>query len=96
VVDGEWVQVTAVNLVAQTVTLERGLLDTVPVVHAVGARLWFVEGWRFYLTPEYVQHEVARVKLLPRTPKRALPEAAATELNRVLSATLHEIPGGVW
>ncbi len=44
VVDGEWVQVTAVNLVAQTVTMERGLLDTVPVAHAVGARLWFVDG----------------------------------------------------
>jgi hypothetical protein len=85
VVDGEWVKVTAVNLVAQTVTLERGLLDTVPVAHAVGARLWFVDGWRFYLTPEYVQYEVARVKLLPRTPKGTFAEAAATELNLTLA-----------
>jgi len=84
VVDGEWVQVTAVNLVAQTVTLERGLLDTVPAAHAVGARLWFVDDWRFYLTPEYVQHEVAQVKLLPRTPKGTFAEAAATELNLTL------------
>jgi hypothetical protein len=38
-VDSDWLQVTAINLVAQTVTLERGLLDTVPVAHAVGARL---------------------------------------------------------
>jgi hypothetical protein len=85
VVDGEWVQVTAVNLIAQTVTLERGLLDTVPVPHAVGARLCFVDGWRFYLTPEYVQNEVARVKLLPRTPKGTFAEAAATELNLTLA-----------
>ncbi len=85
VLDDEWVKVTAVNLVAQTVTLERGLLDTVPVAHAVGARLWFVDGWRFYLTPEYVQHEVARVKLLPRTPKGTLAEAAATEWNLTLA-----------
>ena len=84
-VDGEWVQVAAINLVAQTVTLERGLLDTVPVAHAVGARLWFVDGWRFYLTPEYVQNEVARVKLLPRTPKGTFAEAAATELNLTLA-----------
>jgi hypothetical protein len=85
VVDGEWVQVTEVNLVGQTVTLERGLLDTVPVAHAVGARLWFVEGWRFYLTPEYVQHEIARVKLLPRTAKGTFAEDAATELNLTLA-----------
>jgi hypothetical protein len=85
VIDGEWVKVTAVNLVAQTVTLERGLLDTVPVAHSVEARLWFVDGWRFYLTPEYVQHEIARVKLLPRTPKGTFAEAAATELNLTLA-----------
>ncbi len=85
IVDVEWVQVTAVNLVAQTVTLERGLLDTVPVAHAAGARLWFVEGRRFYLTPEYVQGEIARVKLLPRTPKGTFAEASATELNLTLA-----------
>lgn len=85
VVDGEWVKVTAVNLVAQTVTLERGLLDTVPTAHTVGARLWFVEGRRFYITPEYVQGENARVKLLPRTAKGTLSESAATELNLTLA-----------
>jgi hypothetical protein len=85
VVDGEWVQVTAVNPVTQTVTLERGMLDTVPVAHAVSARLWFVDGWRFYLTPEYVQYEVARVKLLPRAPKGTFVEAGATELNLTLA-----------
>jgi hypothetical protein len=78
-------QVTAINLVAQTVTLERGLLDTVPVAHAVGARLWFVDGRRCYITPEYVMGETARVKLLPRTSKGTLSEAAATELNLTLA-----------
>lgn len=61
VVDSEWVQVKPVNLVAQTVTLERGMLDTVPVAHAIGARLWFVDGWRFHLTPEAGQTTTVRL-----------------------------------
>jgi hypothetical protein len=85
ILDDEWVQVAALNPVAQTVTIERGLLDTVPAAHASGARLWFVDDHRHYITPEYVQGEIARVKLLPRTAKGSLAETATTQLNLTLA-----------
>jgi hypothetical protein len=80
-VNGEWVQVSGLDLAARTVTLERGILDTVPVSHPPGSRIWFVDGFRHYVTPEYVAGETVRVKLLTRTARGTLPEAAATEMS---------------
>lgn len=81
VIDGEWLKVVSLNLATQTVTLERGMLDTVPASHPAGSRIWFVDGFRHYLTPEYVAGETVRVKLLTRTARGTLPEAAATEMS---------------
>lgn len=39
---GEWVEVTAIDLNAQTVTVARGALDTVPKAWANGTRIWFI------------------------------------------------------
>ena len=80
-INGEWVQVSGLDLAARTVTLERGMLDTVPVSHPAGSRIWFVDGFRHYVTPEYVAGETVRVKLLTRTARGTLPEAAATEMS---------------
>ncbi len=80
-VNGEWVQVSGLDLAARTVTLERGMLDTVPVSHPPGSQIWFVDGFRHYVTPEYVAGETVRVKLLTRTARGTLPEAAATEMS---------------
>ena len=85
VINNEWLQVVALDLTAQTVTLERGMLDTVPAVHTVGSRLWFVEDFHQYLTPEYVSGETVSVKLLTRTARGILPEAAATAMSLQLN-----------
>lgn len=85
VIDGEWLKVVSLNLATQTVTLERGMLDTVPASHPAGSRIWFVDGFRHYLTPEYVAGETVRVKLLTRTACGTLPEAAATEMSLPLN-----------
>lgn len=85
VIDGEWLKVVSLNLATQTVTLERGMLDTVPASHPAGSRIWFVDGFRHYLTPEYVAGETVRVKLLTRTARGTLPEAAATEMSLPLN-----------
>lgn len=85
VVDGEWLKVVSLNLATQTVTLERGMLDTVPASHPAGSRIWFVDGFRHYFTPEYVAGETVRVKLLTRTARGTLPEAAATEMSLPLN-----------
>jgi hypothetical protein len=84
-IDGEWLKVVSLNLATQTVTLERGMLDTVPASHPAGSRIWFVDGFRHYLTPEYVAGETVRVKLLTRTARGTLPEAAATEMSLPLN-----------
>ena len=85
VIDGEWFKVVSLNLSTQIVTLERGLLDTVPVSHPSGSRIWFVEGFRHYITPEYVSGETVRVKLLTRTARGTLPESAATQMSLLLN-----------
>jgi hypothetical protein len=44
-IDNEILRVDAVNMTAQTVTLARGCVDTVPAYHAPGARVWFYEDY---------------------------------------------------
>lgn len=41
--DNEIVAVKAINLMAGTVTVERGVLDTVPAPHLASARIWFAD-----------------------------------------------------
>lgn len=65
VLDGELVAVRAVDTVAATVTVDRGVLDTVPVAHAAGTRLYFVEGWQFHTPTQYLQGETVQAKVLP-------------------------------
>ncbi len=43
-IDAELIAVKAINVVAGTVTVDRGVLDTVPMKHVAGARIYFVEG----------------------------------------------------
>jgi hypothetical protein len=63
----ECVGVTAIDAVAGTATITRGLLDTVPAAHASGARIWFVDGFQGEDETEYASGETVDVKLLPRT-----------------------------
>lgn len=42
--DGETVWVEQVNQVAKTLTVRRGIYDTIPVLHANNARIWFFDG----------------------------------------------------
>lgn len=75
--DDEIVAVKAINPLANTVTVARGLLDTVPVAHPTGARLWFAEGLEALVTEQYLSGESVQVKLLPSTGQGRLAESAA-------------------
>lgn len=77
VIDGEYVLVSALDATAGTATIARGLLDTVPVAHADGARIWFADGWQGFDTTEAVDGETADVKLLPLTGRGELAIADA-------------------
>lgn len=85
VIDDEWVQVTAIDTVAKTVTVERAVLDTVPVEHAIGARLWLFE---FDAAADYdrqrLSGETVTYKLLPETGDEILPIGSATARSHTL------------
>lgn len=77
VIDAEYVLVSALDATAGTATISRGLLDTVPVAHADGARIWFADGWQGFDTTEAVDGETVDVKLLPLTGRGELAIADA-------------------
>jgi len=76
--DTEIVAVKAINLVAGTVTVERGVLDTVPVPHLASARIWFADTLEALITEQYLSGESLQVKMLPATGLGRLAESAAT------------------
>lgn len=65
VLEGELVAVRSVDALAGTVTVDRGVLDTVPAPHPAGARLYCVDGWQFYDETQYLQGETVQAKVLP-------------------------------
>ena len=77
VIGNEYVLVSAIDWMAGTATIARGVLDTVPVAHADGARIWFADGWQGFETTEYADGEEVDVKLLPITGRGELPLASA-------------------
>lgn len=79
--DGEMVAVKAINIAAGTVTVDRGVLDTVPAKHSAGARLYCVEGGQFYNTTQYLNGETVQTKVLPATGMGVLAEASAPAIS---------------
>lgn len=80
VIDDEWLLVTAINVTAASVTLARGVLDTVPAAHAASTRVWFVHP--HVISPEYVAGETAQLRLCPKTGRGELDVALATTVTR--------------
>jgi len=80
-VGNELVAVKAVDLAAGTVTVDRGVLDTVPAKHSAGARLYFVEGGQFYNTTQYLSGETVQAKVLPATGMGVLAESSAPTIS---------------
>lgn len=75
--DNEIVAVKAINLVAGTVTVDRGVLDTVPAPHLASARIWFADAFEALVTEQYLSGESLQVKMLPATGLGRLVESAA-------------------
>ena len=63
--DGELVAVTAIS--GNLLTVDRGVLDTVPQAHALGARIWFGGSARGQEGIERVEGDALDAKLVPRT-----------------------------
>ena len=80
-IDTELFAVKAINALAGTVTVDRGVLDTVPMKHAAGARINFVEGSQFFNTTQYLSGEIVQTKVLPATRLGMLPEASTSAIS---------------
>lgn len=76
-IEDEIVRVVAVDPQAQTATLARGCVDTVPVSHATGARIWFYDDFAANDPTDYSVGETVQAKLLTRTSSAQLDPALA-------------------
>jgi hypothetical protein len=76
----EMVRVDALDIVAGTATLARGVGDTPPQPHDAGERLWFYDQWATSDEREYSDGETVAAKVLPRT--------SSQQMNATLADTL--------
>jgi hypothetical protein len=77
VIGPELVAVTDIDIGAGQITMDRGVLDTVPALHSAGDRIWFCEQRQGVIAREYLSSEQIDVKMLTRTSKGVLAEAVA-------------------
>lgn len=83
-IDNEIVQVVTINTETNVLTVNRGVLDTVPVAHSGGARLYFAEGFYAFDRTERIVGESVDGKVLSVAPQGMLDLGAAAELNVIL------------
>ncbi|MEX2524436.1 MAG: phage tail protein [Gammaproteobacteria bacterium] len=79
--DGEIVEVTDIDIGAGTLTVNRGVIDTVPNAHSSGARIFFGQNFEATPTTEFVDSETANVRVLPSTSLGRLDVASAPTDN---------------
>lgn len=73
----EAVAITAINTSTKSLTVNRGVLDTVPTSHAAGSRIWFADGAQGVDPTEYAAGETVNARLLTVTGKGTLALASA-------------------
>lgn len=77
-IGAELVGVTAIDIGTGTITIQRGVLDTVPVAHPADARILFVEDRVGIDTYEYTAGDMPTVKFLTKTSAGTLDADDAT------------------
>lgn len=85
IIDDETLRVDAIDLVAGTMTLARGCVDTVPDEHVAGSRVWFPDSGGAF-DPTIYGSETVEAKVLTRTSTGVLIEALAPTDSIVLAA----------
>lgn len=94
-IDDELVKVVSIG--SSTITVGRGVLDTVPASHAPGARLFFWEDFYGTDEKEYVSGEAVSVKLLTTTGKGTLAlGSAAVDTVTMARRAFRPYPPGKW
>lgn len=85
-IDNEFVSVVALS--DTSITVGRGVLDTVPATHATNARIMFVDDFYQFDGQEYASGETARIKMLPTTGEGTLAIGSAPENTVVMNSRL--------
>ena len=86
-INDEFMNILTIN--DNILTVQRGILDTIPEVHSVGDRLFGVEGHVGSDLVTYVLGESFSVKLLTVTPKGTLDISLATPIPITLYGRMH-------
>ena len=96
-IDNEIFAITAINFDTETITADRGVLDSVPAEHAAGARIYFVDGTQGVDQTKLVSGETAYYKALPVSGAGALPLGSAAAMSLALTGRAHKPypPGNV-
>jgi hypothetical protein len=84
-INDEIVAVTALDITNSIATVNRGVLDTVPVAHAAGSRIWFAENGLGHDLTEWSDTDTVGVKLTPVTSLGSLDIALASEHSITLA-----------
>lgn len=84
----EIVKVKTIDVSGGLVGVGRGVLDTVPVAHAAGERIWFLEGDHFIGAAEYLDAETLNVKTTPSTSLGTLDVSLATQDSYTFDARM--------
>jgi len=79
IIGTEFCEVTAIDAGAGTITLKRGVLDTVPGSHSQGDRVYFADTHLGEDPTEYASADVVKSKVLPQTSLGVLDIGDATE-----------------
>lgn len=83
-IGNEMVHVKTLDEVNGTMVVDRGILDTVPVDHPTGTRIWFSGGFTGADETERVDAEVVDVKLTQQTSRGEFDVASATSYQITL------------
>lgn len=84
-IDNEIVRVDVIDAITGSVTIARGILDTVPAAHSLGAVILFGEQGQMFDEAERSSGATLKTKLLMRTGIGLFDIASATELSNVLA-----------
>jgi hypothetical protein len=88
VIGSEIVSVENWDSGTSTLTVGRGVLDTVPVPHTLGDRIFFVDEYCGSDNIEYALSEISKMKVLPVTSKGTLPIGSAPEQTVTIQARI--------
>lgn len=77
--------VAVVSVTSSSVTVNRGILDTFPVAHPAGSRIWFAEGNEAWDSTQWASGVTVNAKALTTTGAGTLLEASAPADNLVIN-----------